>query len=387
MREHWVLDDAVTFLNHGSFGATPTAVLEYQSTLRMQMEREPVRFFVDELPALGEAARTDLAAFVGAHPADLAFVPNATTGVNAVLRSLRFEAGDELVITDHGYNACSNAVRYAAERAGASVITARVPFPIEHEDQVIEAITAACSPRTRLAVVDHVTSPTALIFPIRRIVDALSERGIDTLVDGAHAPGMLGLDIESIGGAYYAGNCHKWMCAPKGAAFLHVRRDLQDRIVPTTISHGANSPRTDVSRFRLLFDWTGTDDPTPFLSIRTAVDTIGGMLPGGWPDVYRRNHGLALEARNLLIDALAISPPAPDDMLGSMAAVPLADDDGASSSVAHQPLRRHLLDEHGIEVPVPWWPVWPHRLLRVSAHLYNSPEDYERVATVLRRLG
>ncbi len=387
MRRHWLLDESITFLNHGSFGAAPGSVLDYQTSLRRRMEREPVRFFVDELPGLGEAARQDLGSFVGAQPDDLAFVPNATTGVNAVLRSLHIEEGDELLITNHGYNACSNAVRFAAERARATVTTVAVPFPLESADEVVDAIVAACGPRTRLAVLDHVTSPTALIFPIRRIVAALAEQGIDTLVDGAHAPGMIDLDVERIGAAYYTGNCHKWMCAPKGAAFLHVRRDLQDGIVPTTISHGANSPRTDVSRFRLLFDWTGTDDPTPFLSIGSAIESIGEMFPGGWPAIRQRNHELALQARDLLCEVLEISPPAPDHMLGSMAAVRLPDTDVPLHPTEHQPLRRRLLDEYGIEVPVPWWPGWPHRLLRISAHLYNEPEEYRRLAHALAESG
>ncbi len=387
MREHWDLEDGISFLNHGSFGATPRAVLESQSALRRRMELEPVRFFRDELEALAESARGELGRFVGAHPADLAFVPNATTGVNAVVRSLPLQTRDEILITDHGYNACSNAARFAAARAGATVVTARIPFPLDDEDQIVAGILEAVSARTRLAVIDHVTSPTALIFPIRRIVTALAEAGIDTLVDGAHAPGMLDLDIEAIGAAYYTGNCHKWMCAPKGAAFLHVRPDRQDGIVPTTISHGANSSRSDVSKFRLLFDWTGTHDPSPYLSIPAAIATVDSMVDLGWAQVMQRNGELARSARDLLVETLGIPNPAPDRLLGSMAAVPLPDDGDPSSTDGGQPLRDQLLRDYHIEVPVPAWPAWPNRLLRISAHLYNQPDEYERLTRALQEIG
>ncbi|MDF1595566.1 MAG: aminotransferase class V-fold PLP-dependent enzyme [Acidimicrobiia bacterium] len=387
MREHWDLDGSVTFLNHGSFGASPRVVLDHQTNLRRTMEREPVRFFADELEDLARSARAELGRFVGAHPDDLVFVPNATTGVNTVLRSLSFRPGDEILITDHGYNACANAVRFVAERAAAEVVTVAVPFPLDDENLIVERILERVGSRTRLAVIDHITSPTALVFPIHRIVAALADLGVDTLVDGAHAPGMIDLDVDTIGAAYYTGNCHKWMCAPKGAAFLQVRKDRQDLIVPTTISHGANSPRADVSRFRLLFDWTGTHDPTPYLSIPIAIATIDSMLDGGWPAVRARNHDLALRARDLLSDALRIPTPAPDALLGSMASLPLANEPRPFSPRQPQPLRDELMRGYRIEAPVPSWPARPHRLLRVSAHLYNTLDQYQNLADALDAIG
>jgi isopenicillin-N epimerase len=387
MREYWDLDGSVTFLNHGSFGASPRVVLDHQTNLRRTMEREPVRFFADELEDLARSARAELGRFVGAHPDDLVFVPNATTGVNTVLRSLSFRPGDEILITDHGYNACANAVRFVAERAAAEVVTVAVPFPLDDENLIVERILERVGSRTRLAVIDHITSPTALVFPIHRIVAALADLGVDTLVDGAHAPGMIDLDVDTIGAAYYTGNCHKWMCAPKGAAFLQVRKDRQDLIVPTTISHGTNSPRSDVSRFRLLFDWTGTHDPTPYLSIPIAIATIDSMLDGGWPAVRARNHDLALRARDLLADALGIPTPAPDALLGSMAALPLANEPHPFSPRKPQPLRDELMRGYRIEAPVPSWPAWPHRLLRVSAHLYNTLDQYQNLADALDAIG
>jgi isopenicillin-N epimerase len=386
MKEHWLLDPTITFLNHGSFGAAPKAVLAKQNELRTQLEREPVRFMVRELEPLLDEARAALARFLGADPAAIAFVPNATAGVNAVLRSLDLDRHDELLVTTHEYNASRNALEYVAGIAGAKVVAIDVPFPIASSDEIIERVLAAVTDRTRLLLIDHVTSQTALIFPIAKIIAELNARGIDTLVDGAHAPGMFPLNLDTLGAAYYTGNLHKWVCAPKGAAFLYVRENRRLGIRPVVISHGANSKRADRSRFHLEFDWPGTFDPTACLSVPTALEFMASLVDGGWPEVMRRNHELALRARDLLCNRLGIAHPAPDDMLGSMAAVPLAEGKPYVPTLYGDPLQDALFYEHNIEVPIHPWPYQPKRVLRVSAQLYNEIGDYEKLADALKEL-
>jgi len=384
----WTLDPENLFLNHGSFGACPRPVLEEQDRWRGRMERQPVQFLSRDIEGLLDGARARLAAFVGARPEDLVFVSNATAGVNAVLRSLEFHAGDELLVTNQEYNACRNALEFVAGRAGAKVVVAELPFPVDDPRQVVETILAKAGPHTRLALLDHVTSQTALVLPVEDLVREFSARGILVLVDGAHAPGMLPLDLETLGADFYTGNCHKWICAPKGAALLWVRRDRQDLVRPTSISHGANSPRTDRSRFLLEFGWTGTDDPTAALCVPAALDFLEAALPGGWPAVLARNHALAIYARRHLCEALGIPLPCPEIMLGSMAALPLPDGDPAPPAVPgwRDPLQETLHNRFGIEVPVITWPAPPRRLLRISAQLYNAPAQYRRLAEALGEL-
>jgi isopenicillin-N epimerase len=376
MKHHWALDPNITYLNHGAFGATPRVVLEKQNEYRAQMEREPVRFFVRELEPLLDDARNALAEFIGADAEGLAFVQNATAGVNAVLRSLDLDKFDELLVTTQEYNASRNTLDYVAAVNGAKIVVVDVPFPIASADVVVERVLEKVTDRTRLLLIDHVISQTALIFPVERIVRELAQRGIDTLIDGAHAPGFLPLDVRAIGAAYYAGNLHKWVCAPKGAGFLYVRENRRAGVRPAIISHGANSPRRDRSRFHLEFDWIGTFDPSPWLCVPDSLRFVGSLLPGGWIEVVRRNRELALRARDLLCETLQIDKPAPDEMLGAMAAIPLPDG-------SQDELQDKLLFDYSIEVPIMPWPAPPKRLLRASAAIYNVFSDYERLVQAL----
>lgn len=413
LARHWSrLDRETVFLNHGSFGACPDAVLQRQSELRDRLEREPVRFMVEELEPLAGEARAALAAFLGVpEPADLAFVPNATAGVNAVLRSLDFKPGDEILTTDHEYNACVNAARFVCDRTGAKLTMARLPWPVASEDELIQPLLDAITDRTRLVVLSHITSPTAIVFPMARIRSALRERGVPLLIDGAHAPGMIPLDLSALDPDYYAGNCHKWLCAPKGAGFLYVRRDLRPGIHPAVISHGYNSRRTDRSRFELEFSWTGTGDPTAALSVPAAIEAMGDIIAeksgpfestrAAWYAIMQRNRALALRARDTIASALGLSAPVPDSMIGSIATLvlpPRPQPPTPGSTKYHDPLQDEILRRFSIQVPIVPWPdrgvvasagiTTPPdqpfgRAVRISAQIYNDHAQYEYLAESL----
>lgn len=390
VRDHWALDPDCVFLNHGSFGACPRAVLEAQRALQDQLEAQPVRFYLDAYEPLLDASRARLGRFIGAPAERLVFVPNATCGVNAILRSLSFAPGDEVVVTSHGYGACNNALAFAAERAGAIVRVADIPFPGTTAEGVLDAIDAVVSDATRLLLVDHVTSATGLVLPIASIVSRYEHRGVPVLVDGAHAPGMLDLNVEGLGASWYVGNLHKWVCAPKGAAFVLPRADRAEALRPLSISHGAtidgarlSPPR---SRLQLEFDWSGTDDPTPWLCVGTALDTLDAVVPGGWTGFRARSRALIRETRDALCELLEIPAPAPDAMLASMVAVPLPEDTEPRAPHPWVPsqLQHRLGNKHRIEVPISGWPSWPQRTLRVSVAAYTTPAEVEVLLDALR---
>jgi isopenicillin-N epimerase len=389
----WALDPALAMLNHGSFGACPLPVLQLQQRLRSELERRPVEFLTRHMTPLLDESRESLARLIGADPSDLVFVPNVTAAVNSVLRSRRFRPGDELLVTDHDYNACRNVARYVAQREGLRVVVVRIPAPIESPAQIVDAVLRSVTDRTGLAVLDHVSSPTAVLFPIAELVKRLAALGIDTLVDGAHAPGMVPLDIAGFGAAYYGGNCHKWLCAPKAAGFLHVRRDRQEGLQPCIISHGYNTPRPGRSPFHDAFDWPGTLDPTPWLCVGEAIRFLGTLFPGGIDGLMRRNHKLAVWARRLLCGRLGLSAVCPEEMLGSMAALGLPDDLGpdfldeptALPGTGHR-LNLVLRDRFGIELPLYYWPAPPKKLLRISVQAYNQPQQFEALAAALEAI-
>jgi isopenicillin-N epimerase len=389
----WPLDPAVTMLNHGSFGSCPVAVSRRQNELRAQLEREPVLFFTRRMQPLLDESRSDLARLIQCDAADLVFVSNATAGVNCVLRSLRFQPGDQILVTDHGYNACRNVAVHVAERDGAEVVVAQLPLPCDKPQQIVDAVLGRVTKRTRIALLDHVTSPTAMVLPIEQLVNELDRRGVDTLVDGAHAPGMVPVDTTRIGAAYYTGNCHKWLCAPKGAGFLHARRDRQEGLQPNIISHGFNTCRPRRSRFHDRFDWIGTADYSPWLCVGEAIRFIGTLVEGGLDGLMRRNHELIIEARRLICRRLGVAAACGEEMVGAMAAIHLPDDtnqaaglDDTTTPGPSHPLWRTLGERYGIEVPVFHFPAAPKKLLRISAQAYNSMAHYEFLADALAAL-
>ncbi|HHW17580.1 MAG TPA: aminotransferase class V-fold PLP-dependent enzyme [Firmicutes bacterium] len=385
----WNLDPSFVFLNHGSYGAVPKKILEEQYRLHLHIETQPVRFFAREVEDLLERSRNRLSEFINADPQGVVFVPNATTGVNTVLKSITFSPGDEVVITDHIYNACKNALELVARRDGLKINVVRVPFPIGSKEDVKQLVLEQVTPSTKLVLLDHITSPTALIFPVEDIVRTLNEMGVDVLVDGAHAPGMVPLNLKELNPTYYTGNCHKWLCAPKGSAFLYIREDRRRLVRPLVTSHGANSTRKDKTFLHLEFDWTGTGDYTPYILIPSCLEFLEGIFPGGIRELMDRNRHLALWARRLLCERFDIPLPCPDDMVGSMAAVPILppETEPLQTSVkSFDRIQELLFRQYRIEVPVISWPSCEKRLVRISAQVYNKERDYLTLAEALREI-
>jgi isopenicillin-N epimerase len=348
------------------------------------MEAEPVQFLWRWYDERLEVSRAAVARFVRARPRDLVFVTNATTGVNAVVRSLKLRRGDQLLTTNQDYNACRNVLAETVRRAGARLVVAAVPFPLRGPEEVVEAVLRGVGPRTRLAMIDHVTSPTAVVLPVARLVRELERRGVPVLVDGAHAPGMTPLDLEKLGAAYYTGNLHKWVCAPKGAALLWVRPDRQAGLQPAVISHGNNTPRPGYDPFQDRFDWPGTFDPSSWLCAGEALAWLGKRLPGGWNELYRRNHQLAVQARRLLCQRLRLEPPCPEDMLGAMATLPLPERlQGRPRDGKIDAEQLRLYDQFGVEVPFLRFGQPERRYFRLSAQLYNSLAEFAFLARAL----
>ena len=380
-----MLEDGVLHLNHGSFGATPAPVLEAQQRLRSRVEANPTKYFLGgDYQCELDSARRAVADFVGGDETGLVFVNNATAGVNAVLRSLEpaLAPGDEIVVTDHEYNACRNAATVSASRTGARVVTAGVPFPLESPQQVVDAVLAAATERTRILVIDAVTSATGLVMPVAEIAAEL-EPDVRVLVDAAHAPGMIDFTVSELGASYVTANCHKWMCSAKGAGFLWVREDRRDDVYHSVISHGYNGGwPSGGGRLHAQFDWTGTDDPSAWLTVPDGLAAVEAMHPDGWPGVRRTIRQLCLAGRRILLDALGIDPPAPDDMIGAIASVPVPPADHSGAEI-FDPLMAALEQQHRIQVPVFTWPAPPERLLRISAHLYNDESQYRRLAAAL----
>ncbi len=375
IRDRFLLEPGFLTVNHGSFGAMPVPVRDAQDDWRRRLEAQPTRFMAVELPPLLRQAAARLAAFLGTEAQDIGFVDNATTGCNAVLRSLRLQPGDEILVLDHGYGAVRNTVRYVTDRAGARMVEAIIPFPRPSADAIVEAVAAKLGPKTRLVVLDHITSPSALVLPLERLVPLCHQAGAKVLVDGAHGPGMVPLNLTALNADWYTGNGHKWLCAPKGCAFLWARRDRQDDLHPVTISHGYGTG------FLGEFDWAGTRDPSAYLAIDAAIDFHEEL---GGPALRQRNAALAAEGAMILAQALGTEIGAPPELQAAMAMVRLPRAGPATQDQA-KALRRRLIAEERTDVIVnaiggAYW-------LRLSAAAYNEREDYVRLAEIARRLS
>ena len=375
MRDLFLLDPDLVFLNHGSFGACPREVWEAQQRWQLEMERNPVLFLGRRSAELLAQARAALGRTLGARGDDLVFVPNATTGVNIVARSWPLQPGDEVLTTDLEYGACDATWQRLCEQAGALYRKVQIPLPYERE-RVAERLMAAVTPRTRLIYLSHLTSTTALILPVAEVCAAARARGIATLVDGAHAPGQIELDLDAIGADFYVGNCHKWLCAPKGSGFLHARPEHQAMLHAPITSWGYAEGTGGHSGFdaylgRSLFErrmqWQGTRDLAAWLAVPAAIDF---QARHDWPAVRTRCHALARDALAALTERFGLAPIARDDDWAQMVAIPVPPQDP-------QALRQRLYDDSGIEVPVT-----SHRgqvFVRVSVQGYTSSAEVQRL--------
>ncbi len=385
MLAHWPLDPTITYLNHGTVGVVPLRVLAAQQAIRDELERQPARFLIRELADVGQwplretprmrTAAAAVAEFVGTESDDLLFVDNATTGCNAVLHSFPFKAGDEILVTDHGYGAVTNAARYAASRAGATVRTIELPYPNTTSAAILAAIESALTPRTRMLVVDHLCSGSSLILPVAEIAAACRSRGVATLVDGAHVPGMLPLDIPSLGVDFYSGNLHKWAMSPRPLALLWAAPERRAELHPTVISWGYEQG------LAAEFDMLGTRDPSPALA---APEGLAFMRELGLDAMRAWNHSLAWDSARSLAAHWGTEIPAPEGMYGSMVTLPLAARYGAEPAKI-EALRSALLYEDHIEAQLQ---VFRGRAwLRLAAQVYNDASDFARLRDAIDQQG
>jgi isopenicillin-N epimerase len=374
IRDLWMLNPKVAFLNHGSFGAVPRPVFDAQDEWRLRLERDPIELIGRKCRGMLDGVKEAVGGVLGMRADDFGLVTNATEGINAVLRSYPLKMGDELLTTNHVYNAVRQAMKFAAGRVGATYRELEIGLPIASSKQIEEAVLSGISEKTRLLVIDHVSSPTATIFPIRQIIAACNEQGVDVLVDGAHAPGMMELDIANLGAAFYAGNLHKWCCCPKGSAFLHVRADRQGSIHPNVISH-------DLGKGLVAeFNWQGTRDLSSWLTIPTALEFMASL---GWEKVRGHNHAMVAWGQEMLCGMWGVESVYGEEALfGAMAT--LRTPAGLGRHVFEE-VQQRLYTEFGVEAPIVDWGGVRHT--RISAQVYNVPGDYERLGEAVVRLA
>jgi isopenicillin-N epimerase len=369
LRDQFLLNPDVAFLNHGSFGACPRPVFEDYQRWQLELERQPIEFLGRRSDELLNHARAVLAEYVNAEVDSLVFVENATMGINTVAHSLNFEPGDEILATNHEYGAMDYTWQFICRKTGACYVRQPMPLPVTTAEAFVETFWQAVTPRTRVIFISHITSPTALIFPIAEICRRARNAGILTVIDGAHVPGQLPLDLTEIGADFYSGNCHKWLCAPKGSAFLHARPEHHALIDPVIISWGYVPDSTFVSRNQKQ----GTRDIAAYLSVPAAIEF---QRANHWDEVRQRCHALASETRQRLLDLTGLTPPAPDspEWFAQMFTAPLPPCNA-------EELKRRLYDEYLVEVPITTWN--GSHFVRVSIQGYNTREDLDRLVEAL----
>jgi isopenicillin-N epimerase len=373
LRRHWLLRPDVIYLNHGAFGPSPRRVLEARRQWAERLAGDPWDFLARQMAGHLAEARARLGRFVGAGGDDLIFVENATVGMNIVAASTPLAPGDEVLATNHEYGAVLRLWDRACTRSGAQLVIHPLTVPFTSGEQVVESLMSAVTPRTRLLVFSHVSSPTAVILPAAEICRAARDRGLMVCIDGPHAPVQVPLNISALDCDYYTASCHKWLAAPFGSGFLYVHPRVQSRVQPVVVSWG-HTPGESAFSWRDEFIWTGTRDPTAFLAVPAAIEFIESL---GLDEFRRRTHALARQAREQITALTGLEPLTPDEhrWFGSMASLPLPPGEA-------QPLQDALWQRFGIEVPIFAW--GEQRLVRVSCHAYNTAQEVERLVDALR---
>ena len=358
-------------------------MLKKQGEYRQKIEKDPVKFFERDYIGYWKESILTLSKFINADPEGLVFVTNATQGVNTVLKNLDLKRGDKIIVTDHTYQACRNTVDFVTKSAGAETVVVEIPFNVKSEKEIIDLILNSVCERTVLALIDTVTSPTGMKMPFEEIINKLEKENVDVLLDAAHGAGLIELDLKKMNAAYVAGNCHKWLCTPKGSAFLHIRGDKKKDMRPLSISHGASFEGNAQDKFEFEFSWPGTYDPTSWMCIPKSIQHMEEMVDNGWNEIIRRNRKLAIKGRRILCDELGIKVPFPDEMVTAIASIELPDKEIPPFSIQGDPLHNKLLDEYAIQVPIFPWEAHNTRYIRISSQLYNHIDEYEYLAKAL----
>lgn len=378
IKDQFLLDPDVIFLNHGSFGATPKPVMEAYQNWQVRLENQPVQFLGREINELLLEARQELGSYLNAAADDLVFIPNATVGANIVARSLHLTPDDDVLTTNHEYGACDYAWEFVCQKRGVCYIRQQISLPTHTEEQLFEQFWEGVSPRTKVIYLSHITSPTALRLPVKQICQRARERGILTVVDAAHSPGQIPVDLQDIGADVVFGNCHKWMMSPKGAGFLYVRREIQPVVEPLIVSWGyhANAEIATGSQFVDYLQWTGTHDPAAYLSVPAAIQF---MQENAWDKVQQVCHGLLRNAIDRICELVKIDLlyPSDSDLYAQMGIAPIPNSELGL-------LKRRLYDEYKVEVPLIQWE--DKQFIRISVQGYNTLEDIDILVSALKVL-
>ncbi len=386
LAQHWKLNQNIVYLNHGSFGATPAKVIEKQQLLQAELEAEAVHFIIDKMPALIDDSKQALANFVNTSANNIVFTQNTTTGVNTILKSIIGNQGDEWLTTNHAYGACANALNYYAAKNKCIVNIANINYPIQSKQAILDAIEKTITPQTTLALIDYVTSATATIMPVPEIITMLHAKGIQVIVDAAHCPGMIDIDIDKLQPDYLIANCHKWICSPKGSAFIYVAPQNQHLIQPLVISHFNDTAVGTAAHWSKQFEWDGTHDYSAYICVKNALEQMPIIANASWQNIKQQNHELVWKAASKIANALNVQLPVPKNMVGSICNIPMPNGKAPShkfhSNVA---LKNILFEKYKIEVPVFMFPAALTQWLRISAQLYNSMEQYDYLLDCLKK--